>query len=44
MGLGKVWSDLQISEAFLVGLEISFSGDFASRRREFFLQTGLFGL
>ena len=26
----KVWPDLEISEAFVMGLEVSFSGDFAS--------------
>ena len=26
----KFWSDLEISEAFVMGLEVSFSGDFAS--------------
>ena len=29
MGLGKFWPDLEISEAFVIGLEVSFSGDFA---------------
>ena len=27
----KVWPDLEISEAFVIGLEASFSGDFTSR-------------
>ena len=34
MGLGKVWPDLEISEAFLMGLEISFSGDFCISESE----------
>ena len=28
MGLGKFWPDLEISEAFLMGLEVSFLGAF----------------
>ena len=28
--VGKFWPDLEISEAFVMGLEVSFSGDFAS--------------
>ena len=40
MGLGKFWPDLEIAEAFVMGLEISFSGDFVSRRFDF-LSLGL---
>ena len=28
--VGKFWPDLEISEAFVMGLEVSFSVDFAS--------------
>ena len=35
VGLGKFWPDLEISEAFVIGLEIWLSGDFASRSLEF---------
>ena len=28
--VGNFWSDLEISEAFVMGFEVSFSGDFAS--------------
>ena len=28
MGLGKFWPDLEISEAFLMGLEVSFLDNF----------------
>ena len=28
MGLGKFWPDLEISEAFFMSLDFSFSGDF----------------
>ena len=31
MALGKFWPDLEVWKAFLMGLEVSFSGDFASR-------------
>ena len=38
MGLGKVWPDLEISEAFLMGLEVSFLHIF------FFFAKGFWGL
>ena len=44
MGLGKFWPDLEISEAFLTGLEVSFSSDFCvseSRICLFFFPFGL---
>ena len=43
MGFGKFWHDLEISEVFLIGLEVSFPAGFfnASRSFEFFLPTGL---
>ena len=28
--VGNFWPDLEISEAFVMGLEVSFSGDFVS--------------
>jgi len=30
MGLGIFWPDLKISEMFVIGLEVLFSGDFAN--------------
>ena len=30
MALAKFWPDLEVWKAFLIGLEVSFSGDFAS--------------
>ena len=36
MGLAKFWPDLEILQAFLMGLEVSFLGDFSSRSLEFF--------
>lgn len=44
MGVVKVWLDLQISEAFSVGLEVSFSGDFCVSESRIFLPTGPFDL
>lgn len=44
MGLGKFWPDLEISEAFLMGLEVSRSSDFCvseSRICLFFFPFGL---
>lgn len=45
VGLGKFWSDLDISEAFLMGREVSFSRVFFASRSltesRIFLQTGL---
>ena len=38
VGLQKVWPNLKILEAFWIGLQVSFSGDFGSRSLE--LQTG----
>ena len=38
VGLQKVWPDLKILEAFWIGLQVSFSGDFGSWSLE--LQTG----
>lgn len=32
----KFWPDLRISEVFVIGLEVSFSGNFASWRLKFF--------
>ena len=29
--LGNVWPDLEISKAFVIGLEVPFSADFTSR-------------
>ena len=33
--LRNFWPDLEILEAFLMGLEVSFVGDFSSRSLEF---------
>ena len=41
MGLGKFWPNLEISEPFVIGLEVSFSDDFASRSLDSFLSLGL---
>lgn len=44
MGLGKFWPDLEISEAFFMGLEVSFLSDFCvsvSRVCLFFFPFGL---
>ena len=30
LGLGKFWPGLKVSEAFVIGLKVSFSGDFVS--------------
>ena len=38
VGLQKVWPNLKILEAFWIGLQVSFSGDFGSRSLE--LPTG----
>ena len=35
VGLRKFWPDLENSQASVLGLEVSFSGDFASRSLEF---------
>ena len=35
MGLGKLWPDLEISEAFVIALKVSFLGDFASWSLDF---------
>ena len=35
VGLRKFWPDLENSEAYVIGLEVSFSGDFASRSLAF---------
>lgn len=39
MGLGKFWPNLEVWKAFLIGLEVSFSGDFASGGLELFFQS-----
>ena len=39
MALGKFWPDLEVWKAFLIGLEVSFSGDFASRGLEIFFKS-----
>ena len=39
MGLGKFWPDLEVWKAFLIGLEVSFSCDFASRGLELFFKS-----
>ena len=39
MGLEKFWPDLEVWKAFLIGLEASFSGDFASRGLELFFNS-----
>ena len=39
MALGKFWPDLEVWKAFLIGLEVSFSGDFASRGLELFFKS-----
>ena len=43
MGLGKFWPDLEISEALLMGFEVSFSSDFCvlESRYIFFLPKDL---
>ena len=39
VGLGKFWPDLELWKAFLIGLEVSFSGDFTSRGLELFFKS-----
>ena len=34
-GSRKIWAKLEISEVFVIGLEVSFSGDFVSRSLDF---------
>ena len=36
LGLGKFWPGLKVSEAFVIGLKVSFSGDFVSWGLKFF--------
>ena len=36
MALTKVWPDLEILQAFMMGLEVSFLGDFSSQSLKFF--------
>ena len=38
MGLGKYWPNLNISEAIVMGLEVSFLGDFVPQRLNFSLE------
>ena len=35
LGLGKFWPGLKVSEAFVIGLKVLFSGDFVSWGLEF---------
>ena len=39
MGLGKFWPDLEVWKAFLISLEVSFSGDVASRGLQLFFKS-----
>ena len=39
MGLGKYWPNLNISEAIVMGLEVSFLGDFVPQRLNFKYQS-----
>ena len=41
VGLGKFWPDLQISEVFVIGFEVLFSGDFVSWSLNFFKKLSL---
>ena len=40
VGLGKFWPDLEISEALLMGLEVSFWSDFCVLESRFFFTKG----